>query len=130
MGGRGRHAACGGTPGGQHSPSRAALSQILADDYGWADIGYHANAKGYPSSAKQRNETRSATPTMDRLVAEGLELDQAFVFKYCSPTRCALQTGRNPVHVNVRRRALLLLLLPWPAPDCSSSPEWPASSAR
>ena len=100
--GRGRRAAGGGTPGGQHFPSRAALSQILADDYGWADIGYHANAKGYPSSAKQRNETRSATPTMDRLVAEGLELDQAFVFKYCSPTRCALQTGRNPVHVNVR----------------------------
>ena len=74
----------------------------------------------YPSSDKQRNETGSATPTMDRLVAEGLELDQAFVFKYCSPTRCALQTGRNPVHVNVRRLALLLLLLlTWPAPDCS-----------
>ena len=35
------------------------------------------------------------------LVKEGLELDQAYVFKYCSPTRCSLQTGRNPVHVNV-----------------------------
>ena len=38
---------------------------------------------------------------MDSLVKQGIELDQNYVFKYCSPTRCSLQTGRNPVHVNV-----------------------------
>ena len=67
----------------------------------WADRRYHANAPGYPSSAKQRKETASATPHIDLLVKEGIELDQNYVFKYCSPTRCSLQTGRNPVHVNV-----------------------------
>ena len=74
---------------------------------------------------------------MDRLVAEGLELDQAFVFKYCSPTRCALQTGRNPVHVNVCRLPVhscccccMLLLLRLLLVPCSSSiSSMPASSA-
>ena len=27
--------------------------------------------------------------------------DQHYAFKYCSPSRCALQSGRNPLHVNV-----------------------------
>ena len=77
------------------------LGHAAAGADGWADIGYHANAPGYPSSAKQRNETASATPHIDSLVKDGVELDQNYVFKYCSPTRCSLQTGRNPVHVNV-----------------------------
>ena len=28
-------------------------------------------------------------------------LERHYVFKYCSPSRCALQSGRNPIHVNV-----------------------------
>ena len=43
------------------------------------------------SSPKQRNESSSATPNIDALVKVGIELDQAYVFKFCSPTRCALQ---------------------------------------
>eukprot|EP01047_Picozoa_sp_COSAG01_P009286 COSAG01_NODE_379_length_17872_cov_8.030102_17_plen_130_part_00 len=39
---------------------------------------------------------------MDQLVKEGIELDRHYVFKFCSPTRSAAQTGRNPVHVNVQ----------------------------
>lgn len=27
---------------------------------------------------------------------------QFYTFKYCSPTRSALQSGRNPLHVNVQ----------------------------
>eukprot|EP00040_Diaphanoeca_grandis_P016465 m.84937 g.84937 ORF g.84937 m.84937 type:complete len:573 (-) comp25821_c0_seq3:107-1825(-) len=63
---------------------------ILADDYGWADAGWHRPV-GY-------NEVQ--TPVMDQLVKEGIELDRQYVFKFCSPTRSAAQTGRNPIHVN------------------------------
>jgi arylsulfatase A-like enzyme len=40
------------------------------------------------------------TPTMDGLVKQGIELDRAYAYKFCSPTRSALQSGRLPVHVN------------------------------
>ena len=35
-----------------------------------------------------------------RLVADGIELNRAYQYKFCSPTRCSLQSGRLPVHVN------------------------------
>ena len=38
---------------------------------------------------------------MTSLVKEGIELDRHYAFKYCSPSRCALQSGRHPIHVNV-----------------------------
>jgi arylsulfatase B len=37
---------------------------------------------------------------MDSLVATGIELDRHYTFKYCSPSRSAIQSGRNPIHVN------------------------------
>ena len=39
------------------------------------------------------------TPSMDTLVKQGIELDHAYSFKFCSPTRSSLQSGRYPVHV-------------------------------
>ena len=62
----------------------------LADDFGWANAGWH-RPKGYQEVQ---------TPSMDALVREGIELDQAYAFKFCSPTRSSLQSGRLPVHVN------------------------------
>jgi arylsulfatase I/J len=38
---------------------------------------------------------------MDALVSEGILLDRHYVFSFCSPSRSALHTGRNPIHVNV-----------------------------
>lgn len=58
---------------------------ILADDMGWADIGYH-NA-----------EIR--TPNLDRLAREGVELDCHYVQPQCTPTRVALMTGRYPSRI-------------------------------
>jgi arylsulfatase A-like enzyme len=40
-------------------------------------------------------------PWIAGLVAEGIQLDRFYAFKYCSPSRSALQSGRNPIHVNV-----------------------------
>ena len=33
-----------------------------------------------------------------------MELDRNYAFKFCSPTRSAIQTGRNPIHVNVQSK--------------------------
>eukprot|EP00039_Didymoeca_costata_P007163 m.96923 g.96923 ORF g.96923 m.96923 type:complete len:570 (+) comp13570_c0_seq7:39-1748(+) len=63
---------------------------ILADDYGWAEVGWH-RPKGY-------KEVK--TPNMDQLVATGIEMNRHYVYQVCSPTRSAAQSGRNPIHVN------------------------------
>ena len=41
------------------------------------------------------------TPNIDGLVKVGVELNQGYVHKYCSPTRSSIQSGRLPFHVNV-----------------------------
>ena len=53
---------------------------ILADDLGWADVGFHNGS--------------APTPQLDRLAREGLELSQHYVAPVCSPTRTGLLTGR------------------------------------
>ena len=53
---------------------------ILADDLGWADVGWHGS--------------QHLTPALDKLVREGVELDQHYVQPVCSPTRTALLSGR------------------------------------
>jgi len=53
---------------------------LVADDMGWADVGYH----GSPIK----------TPNIDRLCREGVELDRHYVAPMCTPTRTALLTGR------------------------------------
>ena len=63
---------------------------LLVDDWGWANVGYHREVA-----------TREVqTPNFDDLVKNGLELDQNYVFHFCSPSRSALMTGRLPIHVN------------------------------
>jgi arylsulfatase A-like enzyme len=53
---------------------------IVADDLGWADVGWH--------------DGPYRTPHLDRLCREGVELDQHYVSPMCSPTRAALLSGR------------------------------------
>ena len=63
---------------------------VLVDDWGWANVGYHRNPP-----------TREVdTPNINNLVKNGLELDQFYVYQYCSPSRSSLMTGRLPIHVN------------------------------
>jgi len=71
--------------------SKPNFLYVLVDDYGWADAGWHRPA-GYQDIR---------TPRFDELIKEGVELDRHYVFKFCSPTRSAVQSGRNPLHVNV-----------------------------
>ena len=52
--------------------------------------------------AESGGQREVQTPHMDELVATGINLNQHYTFKFCSPTRSALQSGRNPIHVNVQ----------------------------
>lgn len=61
---------------------RPNILLIVADDLGWADVGWHG---GF-----------GKTPHMDKLVREGRELDQHYVQPVCTPTRTALMSGRCP----------------------------------
>ena len=69
---------------------------ILADDYGWNDVGYHTDptAVGYHNSANLEGHpvTNAAagimkTPVIDRLASEGMKLENYYVQPLCSPTR-------------------------------------------
>ncbi|KAI8501713.1 hypothetical protein Bbelb_209840 [Branchiostoma belcheri] len=82
----------------QLSVSRALLNEsasgkpnivfILADDYGWNDIGYHGSV--------------IRTPNLDRLAAEGVKLENYYVQPLCSPSRCQLMTGRYQIHYGLQ----------------------------
>jgi hypothetical protein len=67
------------------------IVMVLVDDWGWANAGWHRPA-GF---------AEVQTPNLDALVRGGIELDRAYAFKVCSPTRSSFQSGRLPVHVNI-----------------------------
>ena len=66
----------------ENPAARPNILLIVADDLGWSDVGWHG---GF-----------SKTPHLDRLVREGIELDQHYVQPVCTPTRTALMSGRYP----------------------------------
>ena len=73
-------------------PGAAAALQpnvviMLADDLGWADVGYHGG--------------EIETPGIDRLAAEGVRLERFYSAPICSPTRAALMTGRDPLVLGI-----------------------------
>ena len=68
------------------------LLYILADDFGWADADWH----------RPKNWPEAATPRMLDQLTRGIELDSMHAFKFCAPSRSAIQSGRNPIHVNVQ----------------------------
>ena len=65
---------------------------IVADDLGWADVGFHSD--------------RIPTPHIDRIAREGIELNQFYVFPMCSPTRAGLLTGRYPIRFGMARAVI------------------------
>ena len=58
---------------------------IMADDVGWGDISAHGGL--------------IATPNIDRLFKQGVELRNFMGWCVCSPTRAMLLTGRHPIRV-------------------------------
>ena len=68
----------GKNPMEQHTPPNILM--VVADDAGWKDVGYHGS--------------EIKTPNLDKLMREGVELNQFYVCPTCSPTRASLLTGR------------------------------------
>ena len=68
-------------------PVRPNIVFLLADDLGWADIGYH--------------DSDVRTPNLDRLAAGGVRLNRHYVYPTCSPTRVALLSGTFPSRFGV-----------------------------
>ena len=71
----------------QNGP-RPNIIYVLADDLGWADVGFHG------SDIK--------TPTIDNLAQNGARLEQFYVEPMCTPTRAALMTGRYPLRYGLQ----------------------------
>lgn len=71
---------------GSHAqpPARPNIVFILADDLGYADVGFNGGRE-------------IATPRLDRLAASGARIEQLYAQPVCSPTRAALLTGRYPM---------------------------------
>lgn len=69
--------------------TRPNIVVILADDLGWGDLSVQGN-KAF------------ATPSIDRLAAEGLRWTQGYqAGSTCTPTRAALLTGRFPAELKL-----------------------------
>lgn len=56
---------------------------VLADDFGWYDVGYHGS--------------EISTPNLDKLSAAGVRLENYYVQPICTPSRNQLMTGRYQV---------------------------------
>lgn len=68
--------------------SRPNIVFVLADDYGFNDVGYHGS--------------RIRTPNLDRLAAEGVKLENYYVQPICTPTRSQLMSGRYQIHTGLQ----------------------------
>eukprot|EP01060_Flectonema_neradi_P009679 TRINITY_DN16896_c0_g1_i2.p1 TRINITY_DN16896_c0_g1~~TRINITY_DN16896_c0_g1_i2.p1 ORF type:complete len:181 (+),score=37.92 TRINITY_DN16896_c0_g1_i2:36-545(+) len=75
---------------------------ILADDYGWNDVGYHQNTV---NSANPSGEVTTngyiPTPNIDKICEEGVKLENYYVQPLCSPTRGTIMTGRYASHTGI-----------------------------
>jgi len=78
--------------------SKPHILMLLADDFGWANVGFHQHDDGTPGSRQARAEVH--TPNIDALALGGVILDRHYAFKICSPSRSSFQSGRLAVHVN------------------------------
>ena len=70
-------------------PKQPNIVFIMADDLGWADVGYHG--------AKDIK-----TPNIDKLAKEGVKLETFYAQPMCTPSRAALMTGRYPMRYGLQ----------------------------
>lgn len=66
---------------------RPNILVIIADDAGWNDVGYHGS--------------EIATPNIDSLAKNGVELNRFYVAPTCSPSRAAFLTGMPASRIGI-----------------------------
>src|SRR4051794_22325470 len=76
---------------GAESHRKPNIILIVADDLGWADVGFNGR-------------TEWGTPHLDRLASRGIVLNRCYAAApVCGPSRAALLTGKTTIHTGVRR---------------------------
>lgn len=70
----------------QGKSSQPHILFVLADDFGYNDIGYHGS--------------EIKTPNLDKLAGNGIILENYYVQPICTPTRSQLLSGRYQVIMN------------------------------
>ncbi|XP_070570862.1 arylsulfatase B-like [Ptychodera flava] len=69
-------------------PRQPHIVFVLADDFGWNDIGYHG------SMVK--------SPFLDKLASLGVKLENYYVQPLCTPSRAQLMTGRYQIRYGLQ----------------------------
>ena len=69
---------------------------VVMDDVGWGDLGVYGGGVA----------VGAATPNLDRLAREGLQLMNAFSQPSCTPTRATIMTGQLPIRTGLLRPML------------------------
>lgn len=67
---------------------------LVIDDFGWGNFAPHRENFTHGND-------EFPTPNLAALAADGMLLDRLYGHKFCGPSRASIQTGRNPIHVNV-----------------------------
>lgn len=68
--------------------TRPNIILVVADDYGFHDVGYHGS--------------EIKTPNLDKLASEGVKLENYYVQPICTPTRSQLLSGRYQIHTGLQ----------------------------
>jgi hypothetical protein len=76
-----------------HAPN---IVVVVMDDVGWGDLGVYRGGLA----------VGAATPNMDRLAREGLQLLNTYSQPSCTPTRATLMTGQLPIRTGMLRPML------------------------
>mmetsp|Transcript_55934 Transcript_55934/g.142268 ORF Transcript_55934/g.142268 Transcript_55934/m.142268 type:complete len:542 (+) Transcript_55934:112-1737(+) len=84
--------------------SKPHILFLLADDMGWANIGYHR--RGAVTADEKQGQLEVQTPAMDSLADEGIILDRHYSYRICGPSRSALLSGRLGAHVLAKNVAV------------------------
>lgn len=72
----------------QGKSSQPHILFVLADDFGYNDIGYHGS--------------EIKTPNLDKLAGDGIILENYYVQPICTPTRSQLLSGRYQIHTGLQ----------------------------
>ncbi|GFS18368.1 arylsulfatase B [Elysia marginata] len=78
-----------GSRSGEQQPN---IVFVLADDYGYNDIGYHGS--------------QIKTPNLDMLAQSGVTLENYYVQPICTPTRSQLMSGRYQIHTGLQHKII------------------------